>query len=61
MRAGEYAKHFPEVRVIEAPHILALTKIVRPHVSKAYPLEQVSRALMDIAERKAIGRIVLHP
>ena len=61
VRAGEYARHFPEIRVREAPEIEALTKIVRPHVSKAYPLEQATRALMDIAERKAIGRIVLHP
>jgi NADPH:quinone reductase len=61
VRAGEYARHFPEVRVGEAPEIEKLTKIVRPLVSKAYPLEQAGRALMDIAERKAIGRLVLHP
>ena len=61
VRAGEYARHFPDVRVREAPEIEALTKVVRPYVSKAYPLEQAARALMDIADRKAIGRIVLHP
>jgi NADPH:quinone reductase len=61
VRAGEHARHFPEVRVKEAPEIEALTKIVRPHVSKAYPLEDVAQALRDIAERRAIGRIVLHP
>ncbi|MDE2363034.1 MAG: NADPH:quinone oxidoreductase family protein [Hyphomicrobiales bacterium] len=61
VRAGEYARHFPAVRVEEAPFIEKLTQIVRPHVSKAYRLEDAARALLDIAERKAIGRIVLHP
>lgn len=61
VRAGEYAKHFPDVRVDEAPKIDALTKIVRPFVSKSYPLEGCVQALEDIAARRAIGRIVLHP
>ena len=61
VRAGEYAKHFPDVRVEEAPHIAALTKIVKPHVSMSYPLEDAARALTDMAERRAIGRIVLRP
>lgn len=61
VRAGEYARHFPEVRVEEAPKIDALTKIVRPFVSKSYPLEGCAQALEDIAARRAIGRIVLHP
>lgn len=61
VRAGEYAKYFPQVRVEEAPHIAALTKIVKPHVSKAYRLEECAQALDDIAARRAIGRIVLHP
>lgn len=61
VRAGEYARHFPAVRVEEAPEIERLTKVVRPHIGKTYPLEQASRALLDIAERKAIGRLVLRP
>ncbi len=61
VRAGEHARHFPEARVAEAPEIQKLTKVIRPYVSKTYPLEQAARALMDIAERKAIGRIVLRP
>lgn len=61
VRAGEYVRHFPEVRVRENPEMEALTRIIRPHVSKAYPLEQAAQALRDMAERRAIGRIVLHP
>ena len=61
VRAGEFVRHFPEVRVRETPEMEALTKVLRPHVSKAYPLEQAAQALRDIAERRAIGRLVLHP
>ena len=61
VRAGEYVRHFPEVRVRETPEMEALTKVLRPHVGKAYPLEQAAEALRDIAGRRAIGRIVLHP
>lgn len=61
VRAGEYARRFPEVRAAETPQMEALTQFVRPYVSKAYPLEQAAQALRDIAERRAIGRIVLRP
>ncbi|MCB1533612.1 MAG: NADPH:quinone oxidoreductase family protein [Rhodoblastus sp.] len=61
VRAGEFVRQFPEVRVRETPEMEALTKALRPHVSKAYPLEKAAQALRDIAERRAIGRIVLHP
>ena len=61
VRAGEFVRHFPEVRVAENPEMEALTKVLRPHVGKAYPLVEAAQALRDIAERRAIGRIVLHP
>ncbi|MFV0281904.1 MAG: NADPH:quinone oxidoreductase family protein [Rhodoblastus sp.] len=61
VRAGEYARRFPGVRVAETPEMEALTTIVRPHVSKVYPLEAAAQALRDIADRKAIGRLVLRP
>ena len=61
MRAGEFVRQFPEVRVRENPEMEALTRVLRPHVSKAYPLDQAAQALRDIAERRAIGRIVLNP
>lgn len=61
VRAGEYARHFPAVRVEEAPEIERLTKVVRPHIGKTYPLEDAARALEDIANRRAIGRLVLRP
>ncbi len=32
---------------------------IRPHVSASYPLEQAARALLDVAERRAIGKVVI--
>jgi NADPH2:quinone reductase len=32
---------------------------VRPHVSKHYPLEQAGQALADLAERRALGKVVV--
>ena len=32
---------------------------IRPHVSTAYPLEQAGRAIADLAERRAKGKIVV--
>ncbi len=32
---------------------------LKPHISAAYPLEQAPRALKDLMERKATGKVVL--
>jgi NADPH2:quinone reductase len=32
---------------------------IRPHVSKRYPLEQAGQALADLAERRALGKVVV--
>ena len=34
---------------------------LKPHVSATYPLEQCARALQDILDRKAKGKIILTP
>jgi NADPH:quinone reductase-like Zn-dependent oxidoreductase len=34
---------------------------VRPHVSTVYPLDRVSDALADLAERRAVGKVVIDP
>lgn len=34
---------------------------IQPHISAAYPLAQVSTALADLAERRAIGKVLVHP
>jgi NADPH:quinone reductase len=34
---------------------------VRPHVSTVYPLSRVGDALADLAERRAIGKVVIDP
>jgi NADPH2:quinone reductase len=34
---------------------------IRPHVSAVYPLDGVGAALADLAERRAVGKIVIDP
>ncbi len=34
---------------------------VRPHVSAVYPLEQAGRALAELAERRALGKVLVTP
>jgi NADPH:quinone reductase-like Zn-dependent oxidoreductase len=34
---------------------------VRPHVSAVYPLSRVGDALADLAERRAVGKVVIDP
>jgi NADPH2:quinone reductase len=34
---------------------------IRPHVSAVYPLSKVGEALADLAERRAVGKIVIDP
>ena len=34
---------------------------LRPHVSSVYPLAETGRALLDLAQRKAIGKVVVDP
>ena len=34
---------------------------IRPHVSAVYPLSKVGEALTDLAERRAVGKIVIDP
>jgi NADPH2:quinone reductase len=40
---------------------LARTGRVVPHISAVYPLEKASRALADLAERRAVGKVLVTP
>jgi NADPH2:quinone reductase len=39
---------------------LASGRVV-PHVSAVYPLKQADRALADLAERRATGKVLIEP
>lgn len=61
VRAGEWGRAFPETRKAEMGALLALADkgAVRPHVSKYFLLDNAADALQWLAERRAIGRVVL--
>ncbi len=63
VRAGEYGRQFPEkgrenLAAIDA--LLAAGK-VRPHIHARFPLERAVEAMQVLAERKAIGKVVIEP
>ena len=63
VRAGEYGRHYPEkgrenIAAIDA--LLAEGK-VRPHIGARFPLERAVDAMRMLADRKAIGKVVIEP
>ncbi len=61
VRAGEYARHFPEHG---AEHLRDIDRlfaegVFRPHVGARFPLEQAFAALETLAERRAVGKVVI--
>jgi NADPH2:quinone reductase len=58
-----FARHQPEDRARDAAELAALARAGRaaPHISATYPLEQVGRALADLAERRATGKVLVDP
>ena len=40
---------------------LARSGRAAPHISAIYPLHQVGRALSDLAERRAVGKVLVDP
>ncbi|MFZ4121508.1 MAG: NADPH:quinone oxidoreductase family protein [Caulobacterales bacterium] len=63
VRAGEYARRFPE-RGIEdraAMHALAEAGAICPHVHAELPLDRVVEAMGLLQSRAVIGKVVLRP
>jgi NADPH2:quinone reductase len=53
-------KNHPQAAAHRAEALqLLLDGRVRPHVSAVYPLDEVDRALREVAERRAIGKVVI--
>jgi NADPH:quinone reductase len=60
---GSFASHSPTDAArdrAELDELFAAGRI-RPHVSGVYPLEQASSALEELADRRAIGKVLVHP
>jgi NADPH:quinone reductase len=63
VRAGEWGRRFPEQRAEETARLLELAQQgkLRPHVTQRFPLDRAADALRALADRQAIGRIVIVP
>jgi len=46
--------------VAEVAELLDSGRVV-PHVGARYPLEEAGRALLDLAERRAVGKVLVEP
>jgi NADPH2:quinone reductase len=58
-----FAEHAPEASRRDRAELLALFADgkVRPYVSSVYPLDGVADALREVAERRALGKVVIEP
>jgi NADPH2:quinone reductase len=58
-----FARHQPEDRQRDVAELAALARAGRatPYISAIYPLDQVGRALADLAERRATGKVLVEP
>lgn len=58
---GEYVKRQLPNFIQDLGEMFALVGQgkLRPHVSKAYPLEQGAQALQDLLDRKVVGKVVI--
>ena len=63
VRAGEYARRFPErgVRIRDAVTALAEAGKIKPHIDRVLPLSRWREAFEAMAARQVIGKIVLEP
>jgi len=58
-----FARHQAEDRERDQTELAALARAGRavPYISATYPLEEAGRALSDLAERRATGKVLVDP
>lgn len=63
VRAGEYARHFPErgARIRGEVEKLAVSGAIKPHVDRILPLERWREAFAAMQGGDLIGKVVLEP
>jgi NADPH2:quinone reductase len=63
VRAGEYARRFPDrgARIADAVDALAAEGRIRPHVDRTLPLTQWREAFETMQRGEIIGKLVLEP
>ncbi|MFO7590167.1 MAG: zinc-binding dehydrogenase [Acidimicrobiia bacterium] len=57
------SQHAPRERARDLTELFELlrTGAVRPHVSEIFGLDEVGAAMAAVADRKAIGKVVIDP
>ena len=63
VRAGEYARRFPErgARIRDAVLELAAAGRIRPHIDRILPLSRWREGLEAMAARELVGKVVFEP
>lgn len=58
-----FAHHAPELAAHDRDELLELFRRgrIHPYVSDVFPLEQVGEALRTVADRRALGKVVVDP
>ena len=58
-----FAEHLPEAARRNEAELLSLFTRgrIHPHVSEVHPLERVADALQSVAQRRAVGKVVVEP
>jgi NADPH2:quinone reductase len=58
-----FTRHRPDDEARDRAELAELTRSGRvvPHISAIYPLDQAGRALADLADRRAVGKVLVAP
>jgi len=61
--ARTFATNAPELAARDRAELRAALEAgrIHPHIGASYPLDQVAAALAEVGERRAIGKVLLHP
>jgi len=60
---GDYTKREPQANERDVAEMMALLSAgkLRPHISATYSLDQVPQALIDMANRRVTGKVLIVP
>ncbi|MFN5883407.1 MAG: zinc-binding dehydrogenase, partial [Burkholderiales bacterium] len=60
---GDYTKREPQANERDVAEMMALLTAgkLRPHISATYSLDQVPQALIDMANRRVTGKVLIVP
>ena len=58
---GAFVAQFPQENAQNVKNLFGLYSEgkIKPHVSKTFPLEEASQAIKELAERRAVGKVII--